>query len=148
MEGYFSVEEAASRLGISSATVRRRIRKGELKAVKEQGHYGEQYYIPIEEVNTAQTTPDIVPLVKPPLDPIELDEKISAAVRRESEELRQEIRGLRQELADLEKQQEERAQEQGGWIIAQIRTVLEEKKRPWWSRLKGKNINNNSVHER
>jgi excisionase family DNA binding protein len=135
---YFSIEQAAERLGVSSATVRRRIRRGEIQAVKQPGPYGEQYYIPADEINTAQMITNVVPVVKQ-LDALELAETIGAAIRKENEELRQEMRELRQQLADLKKVQEEREQERDFRIVAQIRAVMEEKKQPWWTRLFWKN---------
>lgn len=83
-ENYMSIEQAAALLEVSPTTVRRRIRKGELKAEKQLGPYGEQYYIPNEEVNTAQMITDVVPVVRQ-LDVRELAEAISLVIRQEAD---------------------------------------------------------------
>src|SRR5665648_132197 len=59
-EEFLSIEQVAEQLGISTATVRRRIKKGEVEAVKRPGPYGDQYYIPSKEVTTAQEITDVV----------------------------------------------------------------------------------------
>lgn len=133
-EEYFSIEKAAERLGVSSATVRRRIKKGELQAIKKHGPYGDQYYIPAEEIKTAQMITNVVPVVNQ-LNAMELAETISAAIRRENEELHKELRDLRQELAELKMRMEDREEERDLRLIGKLREALEQKKQPWWKRL-------------
>ena len=130
-EDFFSIEQVAEQLGISTATVRRRIKKGELEAVKRPGPYGDQYYIPSNEVTAAaQEITDVVPVVRQ-FNAQELAVYISQAIRMENEELHQEIKELRQELAKFKQDQEEKAQDRDAWIVAQLRELTEHKK-PWW----------------
>lgn len=128
---YLSIEQAAEQFGISPATVRRRIKRGGLQAVKKPGPYGEQYYIPSSEVTTAQEITEVVQVDRK-FNTQELAGFITLAIQKENEELRQEMKKLRQELADMKKQQEEREQERDTQILAQIREIMNEKKKPWW----------------
>jgi len=131
-EEFLSIEQVAEQLGISTATVRRRIKKGEVEAVKRPGPYGDQYYIPSKEVTTAQEITDVV-LVDRKFNAQELAGFISLAIRRENEELHQEIKELRQELVNFKQEQEEKAQDRDNRIVAQIRDLMEKKqKNPWW----------------
>lgn len=131
---YLSIEQAAAQFGVSPATIRRRIKKGDLQAVKKMGPYGEQYYIPSSEVTTAQEITEVVPVEKK-LNVQELAGFISMAIQKENEELHREIRELRQELTDLKKYQEERGQQRDQEIMTQIRNIMNEKKEPWFVRL-------------
>lgn len=131
-EEFLSIEQVSEQLGISTATVRRRIKKGEVEAVKRPGPYGDQYYIPSKEVTTAQEITDVV-LVDRKFNAQELAGFISLAIRRENEELHQEIKELRQELVNFKQEQEEKAQDRDNRIVAQIRDLMEKKqKNPWW----------------
>lgn len=129
-EEFLSIEQVAEQLGISTATVRRRIKKGELEAIKRPGPYGDQYFIPSNEVTTAQEITDVVPVVRQ-LNAQELAGLISLVIRKENEELHQEIKELRQELANFKQEQEEKAQDRDVWIVAQLREITKQKK-SWW----------------
>lgn len=132
MIDFLSIEKFSEQLGVSPATVRRRIKKGELKAVKRPGPYGEQYFIPTSEVTAAQEITDVVPVDKR-LTVQELAHFINLAIRKENEDLHQEIKELRQELVNFRQAQEARDIQ----VVAQIRAIVGEKKKPWWSRLFG-----------
>ena len=94
VEEFLSIEQVAEQLGISAATVRRRIKKGEMKAIKRPGPYGDQYYIPSNEVSsTAQEITDVVPVVRQ-FNAQELAGFISLAIQRENEDLHLEIKEL------------------------------------------------------
>lgn len=129
-EGFLSIEQVAEQLGISTATVRRRIKKGDMEAVKRPGPYGDQYYIPSNEVTTAQEITDVVPVVRQ-FNAQELAGFISLAIRKENEDLHNEIKELRQELVKFKQEQEEKGQDRDTWIVAQLRDVTEQKK-SWW----------------
>lgn len=133
-EEFFSIEQVAEQLGVSTATVRRRIKRGEMEAVKRPGPYGDQYYIPSNEVTTAQEITDVVPVDRK-FNAQELANFMSLVIRKENEELQQEIKELRQELANFKQEQEEKAQDRDDRIVAQIRDLMEQKKQPWWKRL-------------
>jgi len=130
MSEELSIEQVAEQLGISTATVRRRIKKGELQAVKRSGPYGNQYYISSSEVTTAQEIRDVVPVVRQ-FNAQELVGYISLAIRKENEDLHQEIKELRQELTKFTQYQEEKAKDRDAWIVVQLRELTDQKK-PWW----------------
>lgn len=129
-EEFLSIEQVAEQLGISNATVRRRIKKGEVEAVKRAGPYGDQYYIPSNEVTTAQEITDVVPVDRK-FNAQELAGFISLAIRKENEDLHNEIKELRQELVKFKQEQEVKVQDRDVWIVAQLRDLTEQKK-PWW----------------
>jgi len=130
MSEELSIEQVAEQLGISTATVRRRVKKGELQAVKRSGPYGDQYYISSSEVTTAQEIRDVVPVVRQ-FNAQELVGYISLAIRKENEDLHQEIKELRQELTKFTQHQEEKAKDRDAWIVVQLRELTDQKK-PWW----------------
>ncbi len=126
MSEQLSINEAAQRLGVSPATVRRRVLKGELTAVKGPGPYGEQYYIPAEEVNTAQNIVDVVQVTRQ-LSPKELFALLAQA----NESLKTEVQELRQEVGELRRILENRDIQ----LVREIRQLMAEKRRPWWARI-------------
>lgn len=52
----FTIYEAAAILEVSKDTIRRRIKKGVLTAIKDEGPYGSQYFIPESEIYKFQKT--------------------------------------------------------------------------------------------
>ena len=50
-EEFYTIKQAAEILNVNPATIRRRIKSGELKAVLIEGVYGNQYMIPTEQIN-------------------------------------------------------------------------------------------------
>lgn len=133
MAEFLSIEQVAEQLGISTATVRRRIKRGDMEAIKRPGPYGDQYYIPSNEVTTAQEITDVVPVDRK-FNAQELAGFISLAIRKENEDLHREIKELRQELSIFRQEQEEKAQDRDTLIVTQLRNLMEQKKRPWWAR--------------
>ena len=61
---FYTVEEAAEKLKVNPETIRRRIRKGNLKAQLINGDRGKQYSIPAGELMTEEAT--LVPEAKLP----------------------------------------------------------------------------------
>ena len=47
----YTIKEVAEILEVSKSTVRRRIKSGKIKAHKEKSPYGEQYFIPADEID-------------------------------------------------------------------------------------------------
>lgn len=64
MDGYLTIKEAAERLGCSDKTIRRKIQSGNLKAEKKNDVYGEQYFIPEDEINVAEQILEVVKVRK------------------------------------------------------------------------------------
>ena len=71
---FLTVEQAADRLNLNPETIRRRIRKGTIKAQLEPGPRGDQYQIPISELNTQDAE-----LVPAPQLPVAIVSQITAA---------------------------------------------------------------------
>lgn len=63
-DGMMTIDQAAQLLGVSKDTVRRRIRAGELQAEKQQGPYGEQYFLPESQFDQARIVQDVVPVTR------------------------------------------------------------------------------------
>jgi len=64
MHNLMTLDETAQSLGVTKTTIRRRIKRGELHAIKKLGPYGEQYFIPRNEISTVQAVTDIVPVTR------------------------------------------------------------------------------------
>ena len=64
MANLVTLDEAAQSLGVTKATIRRRIKRGELHAVKKMGPYGEQYFVPRNEISMVQEVTDVVPVTR------------------------------------------------------------------------------------
>ena len=59
-----TIDEVAQSLGVTKTTIRRRIKRGEVRAVKKMGPYGEQYYVPESEVKTIREVTDVLPVTR------------------------------------------------------------------------------------
>lgn len=104
MDNHLTIDEAAERLGVSKDTVRRRIKRGDLRAAKASGPYGDQYFIPESEITTAQEITDVVPVVRQ-VSIQDLATAVEAALCRAIEPMQQEIQSLQ---AALENERAER----------------------------------------
>ncbi|GAB6178949.1 hypothetical protein JCM14036_02680 [Desulfotomaculum defluvii] len=91
-----SLDEAAERLGVHKETVRRRIRRGEIKAEKINGPFGEQYFVPESEIRTAQKIVDVIPVAKE-ITPQEFIILLDQATKRAIQPLQQQIETLQQQ---------------------------------------------------
>lgn len=156
LEGYLTVDEAAKRLGISRDTVRRRIKRGELRAEKRKGPYGECWMIPESEIKTAQVITDVIPVTRQVSMPdlvTAITAKVTEALTKElagtraaiedltekESRTRAEIEALREELAATREAQErieKSIEERDRRLTEALRSLTERKKRrPWWRRL-------------
>lgn len=81
MEEY-TIKQAAEVLEVSTSTVRRRIKSGELAAEKRKTSYGQQYFIPKKELDRAITDKDVVDIqeVSRPISQEELKNTLIEAV--------------------------------------------------------------------
>lgn len=92
-DNLLSIAEAARVLKVSKDTVRRRIKKGEIKAEKISGPYGLAYYIKEQELAEAAEIIDMIPVTRQ-LSPHEIKELMQAVIY----PLQQEIVQLREEV--------------------------------------------------
>ncbi|GMB02276.1 helix-turn-helix domain-containing protein [Pelosinus sp. IPA-1] len=100
---FLTVEEFANRLNVNPETVRRRIRKGSIKAQLLPGPRGDQYSIPVSELTTQEA--QIVPL--PQLSPAIIDQLSNAmekAVHNAIEPLHNTIEAQKKEILALKEQ--------------------------------------------
>jgi len=138
---FLTVEEAADRLGLNPETIRRRIRKGSIKAQLIPGPRGDQYQIPVSELTTQEA--QIVPV--PGLPPTVIGQIANAMTKAVSEAVEplqahieaqaQEINELKEQLTRMEKTSLNR--EIG--ISKKLDTFIEESRaerlarsRSWW----------------
>jgi excisionase family DNA binding protein len=107
-----SVEEAARRLGVSSITIRRRLRKGALEAVKVETPQGHQWLVQLDgDVAEGDQSPDHVAIEQPTTPPIEQVPATDALAR--------EIARLEAHNQDLRGQLDDRVRE-----IERLHTIL------------------------
>ena len=64
MNSLMTLDEAARSLGVTKTTIRRRIKRGELHAIKKIGPYGEQYFVSRNEISTVREVTDVVPITR------------------------------------------------------------------------------------
>ena len=129
----YTIAEAADLLGLSTKTIRRRIKQGEIPATLEPGPYGDQYIIPAAAIDTAQEIIDVVQVHRP-TDATTLALVITQAMDERDKGLQDEITQLRQQVEELTKTLQERDRQ----LVEQLREALDEQrtaKRPWWKRL-------------
>jgi excisionase family DNA binding protein len=90
MNNLMTLDEAAQSLGVTKTTIRRRIKKGELHAIKKMGPYGEQYFIPRNEISVAREITDVVPVTRQ-VNLLTLGDVIEQAVVSANEPLKKEF---------------------------------------------------------
>lgn len=126
----YTISEAADLLGLSTKTIRRRIKQGEIPATLEPGPYGDQYIIPAEAIDTAQQIVDVV-RVDRPTDPMTLALAITQALDERDKGLQDEIAQLRQQVETLTRALDERDRQ----LVEQLQEALLQDRKPWWKRL-------------
>jgi excisionase family DNA binding protein len=90
MDSLMTLDEAAQSLGVTKATIRRRIKRGELHAIKKVGPYGEQYFVPRNEISAVQEVTDVVPVTRQ-VNLLTLGDVIEQAVLSANEPLKKEF---------------------------------------------------------
>lgn len=143
-EGLMSIEQVAQLLNVSKDTVRRRIKIGELVAEKHIGAYGEQWFLPENQFDTARMIQDVVPVTRSvsvsELQAVmqkALAETVTQAVQEETGKLMEEIKSLKEQLATVQSNTAEHYR----LVDERLRQLMETKKEPpkqsLWSRLFG-----------
>ena len=90
MNSLMTLDEAAQSLGVTKTTIRRRIKRGELHAIKKIGPYGEQYFVPRNEISTVQEVTDVVPVTRQ-VNLLTLGDVIEQAIVSANEPLKTEL---------------------------------------------------------
>jgi excisionase family DNA binding protein len=107
-----TVEEAAHRLGVSSITVRRRLKRGQLHAVKTETPQGHQWLVQLDDDSgQGDQSPDHAAIDQPPTLPIEQVPATDALAR--------ELARLEAHNHDLRAQLDDRVRE-----IERLHTIL------------------------
>ena len=147
-----SIEEAADELGVSPATIRRRIKTGEIGAYKRTTTYGFEWRVLLEENGAAlSSSPDhpVLSAVQSPDQQVERADHLLVAERMKLLEL---LEAERREYAALV-QRTEQLVGQVGFLQAklqdaeaQIKLLMAPKEEPapaprvpWWKRILGGN---------
>lgn len=97
-EGYMTISQVAEALDVHPNTVRNRIKKGELQAVKFKSPYGEQVCIHENEIDRVIQTVDVVPVKK------EVSAEVVYALLEELQQTRQDVEAFRQLCVELQTQ--------------------------------------------
>lgn len=154
---FLTIPEAAERLGVSDATVRRRIKDGSLKAAKMPGPFGEQFFIDPQEINVAIEMVNVVPVkhefgvqeleqlitqvvshaMAKPLEEINTNivAAIEGALSEQNNALKKEIATLHESIKSIEKRQEEREAAHFDLVDKRLNELKEESKKGFWARL-------------
>ncbi len=123
-----SVKEAAARLGVSTRTIRRRIKAGELEASLVDGPYGQEYRIPLAAIQTAQTVTDVIAFNRQ-TDVNTLALAVAQAISETQQATQAELEALRQQIRVLTETVNKQTQS-----LEASRQLLEARK-PWYRRL-------------
>jgi excisionase family DNA binding protein len=112
LEGHYSVKQAAEAMKVSTKTIRNRIASGELPAAWEDRGVGmSQWWIPIEALQIAATTVEVIPITRQ-LTPNEVGQivqnAVQAAIKQELKPVKEEISQLRGELENHFRRQDEK----------------------------------------
>lgn len=123
---YLTIGQVAEQLGISEITVRRRIKKGKIKAEMLQGEFGEQYFITQDELEKhkiATTSIEVIELEKA-ITPTRLQEFLDNA-------LKSKITPLETKINQMEDTNTQLIQE-----IQELKEILLKKEEPksFWKR--------------
>lgn len=121
-EKSLTISEAAERLGVSDATVRRRIKSGSLKADLKPGPYGEQFYIDPDEIKTAIEVQYVIP-VKQEVGLKELGQLIDQSVSKSLERFHADFESMGTSIGQAIKAQNEVLQTQNEALKKEIETL-------------------------
>jgi excisionase family DNA binding protein len=107
MDSLITLDEAAQSLGVTKTTIRRRIKRGELQAIKKMGPYGEQYFIPRNEISIVQEVATVIPVTRQ-VNLLALGDVIEQAIVSANESLKEEfmdrIEKVRNDVASIKQQ--------------------------------------------
>ena len=118
-EEQYTIKEAAAVLGVSTDTIRRRIRSGRIKADKRSGPYGYIYYIPASELFPAHQVVDVVK-VERTLTRHDLESSIGKALEPYFIQQEQKDRARDEKIEELTKE------------VKELKELLQQDRRAWW----------------
>lgn len=151
-----TIPEAAERLGVSDATVRRRIKDASLKARKMPGPFGEQFFIDAEEIKTAIEMVNVIPVkheiglnelqqlinqgVQNSIEGLHTDiigigSAIGEALQEQNEALKKEITSLHESIKAIEERQTAREAAHYDLVDQRLKELSAESKKGFWARL-------------
>jgi excisionase family DNA binding protein len=133
-----TVREAAKAMGVSMATIRRRIKTGELPAELEPGPYGETYFIRESDLADAASIVEVVPVTRE-LDVRDVQAMFQSIVQPLLNELAEQRRVIEQQNEKIEMllEQVREKEERDQLLMEAIRSLQEQKKeanKPWWKK--------------
>lgn len=105
-----TIKEAAKALGVSEKTIRRMIKDGRLKAYMEKSPYGQQYYIPAEQISNAMQIVEAVK-VKKEYSVEELAVAISSYLSEREKKFIEAIETLSQKVEQMQKENQQLKEE-------------------------------------
>jgi excisionase family DNA binding protein len=123
---FLTIKQVAEQLNLNTETVRRRIKKGKIKAELLQGEFGEQYFITQEELEkhkVATTSIEVIELEKA-ITPTRLQEFLDNALKSKITPLETKINQLEDTNIQLIKE------------IQELKEILIQKEEPksFWKR--------------
>ena len=167
VEKGLTIEQASELLGVSKDTIRRRIRKGELNAIKRVGPYGDQFFIDESELDIATEIKEVIPIVRnlslqdfsrtmenvlesaickaiaPMQQQIEGLATDNKALASENKALLDELQAIKQEQQRIDQEQQRielNRQSRDAELMQNIRLIQEsqeQQKKAWWQRILG-----------
>lgn len=105
-----TIKQAAEVLGVSEKNIRRMIKDGRLRATLEPSAYGQQYYIPREEIDKALQIVEVVK-VKKEYSVQELAIAISSYLSERDKKFIEAIETLSQKVEQMEKESQQLKEE-------------------------------------
>jgi excisionase family DNA binding protein len=157
MDKKLTVKEAAEALGCSVATIRRRIKSGDIRAELKEGPYGETYYISENDLAAATEIQEVIP-IKRELDLDQMHSLLTGAIQMAMQPLADKInqqaeiiKDQNKHIENLEKRidssedtellleiksrlekQEELARERDKKLVETIRELQQQRQKKWW----------------
>jgi excisionase family DNA binding protein len=148
IEKELTIEQVAELLSCSKDTVRRKIKKGEITAIKRTGAYGDQFFIPEESLNLAMEIHEVIP-VERNLSVQDFTSALDNVLREymlpvqqelttlgnQNEALKREIATLHDSLNAIEERQREREATHFDLVDQRLKDISMESKKGFWARL-------------
>ena len=134
----YTIKEAAEILEISTSTVRRRIKSGELEAELKESPYGEQYFIPDSELDQAVMDKEVTDIkkLKKPVAKEEIIKAIKEAQANREQELLNKVNNTIENREERLKQAISARDEKIDQLQESIEELHEKMDKSWWDKLK------------